>query len=85
MSSDDRNAAYIAGKRLRGSLLNLLSMSFEDDMQKLLAVSAQIAEVTKALEQSIQDLNKAAAAVAKATSLVAQLDKLLKFATVLGL
>jgi septal ring factor EnvC (AmiA/AmiB activator) len=64
-------------KRLRGSLLNLLSARFAKDTAELEQANGDLAAVNKRLKKQADTLDKAAQTLADLTKLVGALDKLI--------
>ena len=64
-------------KRLRGSLLNLLSARFDEDTAGLEQANDDLAAVNKRLKKEADTLDKAAQTLADLTKLVGALDKLI--------
>ena len=69
-----------AGKRLRGSLLNLLSATFNDGTKEVVDANQMLQQRNQELANSAQLLNNATAVLKKLTELVGVLDGLLKLA-----
>ncbi|XXF77693.1 hypothetical protein P2318_32280 [Myxococcaceae bacterium GXIMD 01537] len=72
---------YLAmGKRLRGALLNLLSVQFDEKAPEFAAASKALQETSTALAQAQQSLDDAARALARVGELAGKLDEVLKVA-----
>ena|SRR6266550_1478416 len=80
LSDEQQNEFLVAGKRLRGSLVNLLSAQFNDGTQKVLDANKQLDATNKQVAQSTDKLNTIANTLAQINSLVVVLDDLLKIA-----
>jgi hypothetical protein len=68
------------GKRLRGSLLNLLSATFNDGTKEVVKANQLLKQRNQELANSTQLLNNASTVLKKLTDLVGLLDGLLKLA-----
>ena len=73
-----RSEMLALGKRLRGSLINLLSAEFADDLKAVKDANQKLQAVNQTLTDSIAAINKIADTVKEVTRLVTSLDKLLK-------
>jgi hypothetical protein len=71
----------VLAKRLRGSLLNLLSARFNDGTAEVLQTNSALTGVNAQVQAMSTNLDAAAATVANVTALVGQLDGLLKLAS----
>ena len=77
---DIQKQCLVLAKQLRGSLLNLLSARFNDGTPQVLQANAALVTVNNSVQALSTNLGAAAATIASVTSLVGQLDGLLKFA-----
>jgi len=77
---DQQKEFNAQGKRLRGSLLNLLSARFNDRTQEVTDANTQLAAVNATVQQVSQRLANVAAALQDVADLVGVLDDLLKLA-----
>jgi hypothetical protein len=68
-------------KRLRGSLLNLLSARFDEGTAALTEANSQLTTINTGLKKSAETLAKAAETISNLTKLVGALDKLIGVAT----
>lgn len=66
------------GKRLRGTLVNLLSLQFDAQNAKFIAANEEIKAVNKSLKKTAKDLAKFADTIEQVGNLVGALDDLLK-------
>jgi hypothetical protein len=80
-SLKQQNVFLTDGKRLRGSLLNLLSARFDDGTQALLDANEQLTKINARLEDSAVVLAHVAQTLNDIATLVGNLDKLLNVAT----
>lgn len=72
---------YLAmGKRLRGALLNLLSVQFNDAAPEFLSANKSLQETSDAVAKAQQGLEDAAKAVTRLGDLAGKLDEVLKVA-----
>jgi hypothetical protein len=67
----------VAGKKLRGSLLNLISARFEEGTAELEEANEQLADVNAALKKDAEAIKNVADTVKSLSTLVGSLDKLL--------
>jgi hypothetical protein len=87
LSMDDDLAPEVQGqclvlaKRLRGSLLNLLSARFNEGTSEVAKANAALAAVNTQVQALNTHLNAAAETIASVNALVGQLDGLLTLAT----
>jgi hypothetical protein len=80
--ADDRQRDFlVAGKRLRGSLVNLISAQFDDATQGVLTANAKLEEANKRAAKLTDDLSAASNVLTQVNSLVGALDDLLKLAS----
>ncbi|WP_040006467.1 hypothetical protein [Fibrisoma limi] len=80
LSLNRRSEMLALGKRLRGSLLNLLTAEFSEDLTEVEEANQQLEEVNEQLSNVEAAINKIAETVELINDLVEQLDNLLKFA-----
>ncbi len=80
LSPAQQNDFLTIGKRLRGSLLNLLSATFNDGTKEVVDANRLLNERNQELTNATQLLNNAATVLNKLTELVGVLDGLLKLA-----
>lgn len=66
------------GKRLRGTLMNLLSLQFDAQTPKFIEANGKIKTVNKALKKTASDLSNLANTIEQVGKLVGTLDDLLK-------
>jgi hypothetical protein len=83
LSMDDRlrpaqrSRFLILAKRLRGSLLNLISARFEEDTQGLLAANEGLEDLSERLRDKAGELAQVSRTLADLGKLVGSLDRLL--------
>jgi len=70
----------VLGKRLRGTLINLLSAQFDSQTPKFIKANKKIEEVNKALKKTAEDLKEIADTIEQIGKLVGILDGLLGIA-----
>jgi hypothetical protein len=75
-----RNEMLALGKRLRGSLINLLTAQFANDLREVDEANRAIDDLNRKLDRTIADISGIADAVETANQVVGILDGLLKFA-----
>jgi hypothetical protein len=75
-----RTKFLTVAKRLRGSLMNLLSARFEEGTPGLTEANNDLATVNKTLKKEADTLANAAQTLADLTKLVGSLDKLIAVA-----
>lgn len=75
-----RTDFLVAGKRLRGTLVNLLSARFDGSTGEFREAAANLTVINKRLKNVLQDIEKAAQLVEDIAGLIGQLDGLLKLA-----
>ena len=68
---------FVLGKRLRGSLLNLISARFEEGTAELEEANEELADVNAALKKDAEAIKNVADTVKSLGTLVGSLDKLL--------
>lgn len=68
------------GKRLRGTLVNLLSADFDNSAPKFIDAKDKLKAVNKALKATAEELKKFADTVEEVGKLIGVLDDLLKIA-----
>ena len=81
LSPEMRQEFMVLGKRLRGSLLNLISAEFEKGTSEFTKANAKIEEINKDLKNATQALDNTAKAIGQLGELVSILDDLLKIAS----
>jgi hypothetical protein len=80
--NDDERSEFLAlGKRLRGSLLNLLTAEFNEDVQAFIDAKQALDKVNGKLAEYQQDVDHAAKTVEEINDLLTKLDKVLSFAS----
>ena len=77
LTQAERMQFLVSAKRLRGSLLNLLSARFDEGTQALAAANAELGRVNARLQSEAAVLDDAARTLADLTTLVGSLDRLL--------
>jgi hypothetical protein len=77
----DQNGFLIAGKRLRGQLLNLLSAQFDNTSTQFAAAAKSLTAVNTTLATDATALANTATTLKNIGTLVSNLDKLLTVAT----
>jgi hypothetical protein len=77
----DRTEFLALGKRLRGSLLNLLTAEFTAGTPAVIDANTEIRGLNQSLSHTIQVLNNTAQVVGQLGQLVSILDDLLKIAS----
>ncbi len=80
LAEAEKRTFLVAGKQLRGSLVNLLSAQFDDGTQAVLDANGELSKVNAEADELIQGLGKASELVKKVTDLAGKLDKLLPLA-----
>jgi hypothetical protein len=80
LTDEQRNEFLVAGKRLRGSLLNLLSAQFNDATQEVLDANSELDETNEQVVLVTDHLASVDNTLARINSLVTVLDDLLKIA-----
>ena len=80
LSQARQNDMLVLGKRLRGSLINLLTAEFTEELQQIDEANQQIDKVNKMLDKASRAISKIADTVKEINKLATTLDKLLKFA-----
>ena|SRR5436190_13090726 len=80
LAADQRAGFLATGKRLRGSLLNLLTAQFNDGTQEVTDANGRLGQVATLLADRARVLSDAADALDQAGRLVKILDDLLKIA-----
>ena len=80
LTINQRSDMLALGKRLRGSLLNLLTAEFATDLAKVDEANQEIKAVNQRLSDDNEVLNHTVKTINAVTNLVNQLDGLLKFA-----
>jgi hypothetical protein len=86
LSMDDRltqvcqNEMLALGKRLRGSLVNLLTAEFPEDLKLVEDANQELRSITRTLADKNQAIENIADTISKINQVVKGLDRLLKFA-----
>ena len=80
-STDEQTEFLVLGKRLRGTLVNLLSATFDDGTPAVVAANSEIQTVNGQLNQATQNLANVANTIQNLGNLVSTLDGLLKVAS----
>jgi hypothetical protein len=86
LSMDDRlpqarqNEMLALGKRLRGSLVNLLTAEFPEDLRQVAEANQKLQSINQALTDKTQAIEQITDTIHKLSGLVKILDGLLKFA-----
>jgi hypothetical protein len=81
LSGDEQQECLVLAKRLRGTLLNLLSARFDDGTPSVLAANSALTAVNTRVQALSNNVSATANAIASVTNLIGQLDGLLKVAT----
>jgi hypothetical protein len=76
LSPAQRRKFLVVAKRLRGSLVNLLSARFEKRTEALRQANDELTAINKALKKEAETLARTAQAIAHLTKLAGSLDKL---------
>jgi ABC-type transporter Mla subunit MlaD len=88
LSMDDRlsqasqNEMLALGKRLRGSLVNLLTAEFADDLKQVNEANTQLQVISKTLADKNAAIDRIAEVISQVGQVVKELDALLKFAVI---
>jgi hypothetical protein len=80
LSPDHQKAFLVAGKRLRGSLVNLLSATFEHGTQAVDDANQKMKQINEQASQITGNLAKTGDVLNQVNGVVGVLDELLKFA-----
>ena len=86
LSMDDRltqaqqNEMLALGKRLRGSLVNLLTAEFPEDLEQVEEANQELQAISQVLADKNQAIENISATIGKINQVVKGLDGLLKFA-----
>lgn len=80
LTDDQQRGFLVAGKRLRGCLLNLISAEFNDGTAEVVAANSQLKQANQHAADLAKDLSAASKVLSEITSLVGGLDDLLKLA-----
>jgi hypothetical protein len=80
LTDDQRNEFLVVGKRLRGSLLNLISAQFNDGTREVIDANKQLDGTNKQVAKVTQELANVANTLVQINRLVVVLDDLLKIA-----
>ncbi len=81
VKQSDQKDFLAMGKRLRGSLLNLLTAEFEEGTPDVVKANSMIQTLNEDTRSAQQVLNETSQVIAQLGKLVAILDDLLKMAT----
>jgi len=84
LTPKQRNEMLALGKRLRGSLINLLTAQFNDDVKEVDEANAEIQAVDQLLLDAIAAVDNVADTVKRVNQLISVLDKLLEIAIPIG-
>jgi hypothetical protein len=77
----ERKTFLVAGKRLRGTLVNLLTATFDESAERFQDASKTIESVNKDLKATKVKIDRAATTMANLATLAQVLDDLLKIAS----
>lgn len=80
LTSSQRSKFLTLGKRLRGSLLNLITARFEEGTKEVEKANDDIKNINQSLKDEANTLNNIASRVKEIASLVGVLDKLIGIA-----
>lgn len=80
LSPEQRREYRALGKRLRGSLMNLLSQQFDAAVPEFIAANKALQETSAELAKAQASLEDAAKALARVGELASKLDDVLKVA-----
>jgi hypothetical protein len=80
VSPENRSEFLALGKRLRGTLVNLLTAEFENGTAEVTAANAEINAIHNQLVRDVTNLNDTIDRLKKVNQLVTSLDGLIKFA-----
>lgn len=80
LSTEQRREYRALGKRLRGSLMNLLSQQFDAAAPEFIAANQSLQATSDELAKAQQSLDEAAKALARVGELAGKLDDVLKVA-----
>lgn len=80
LSTEQRREYRALGKRLRGSLMNLLSQQFDAAAPEFIAANQSLQTTSDELAKAQQSLEEAAKALARVGELAGKLDDVLKVA-----
>jgi hypothetical protein len=80
LPQDRQNEMLALGKRLRGSLINLLTAEFPEDLRQVKEANQQLQMINKTLADKNQAIEQIADTISKLGEVVKILDGLLKFA-----
>lgn len=81
LSIDQQTEMLTLGKRLRGTLINIISAIFDDQTEDFQKATADLKKVNNDLKAQIQQLTNLAQTVKEIGALIGDLDKLLSVAT----
>ena len=79
-SFEERKEFLVQGKKLRGSLVNLLSADFEDGTSEVVEANKRICEINVRLKEKDRKLKNVATITDDVANLASILDDLLKVA-----
>jgi geranylgeranyl pyrophosphate synthase len=77
----ERKEFLVAGKRLRGTLVNMLTATFDESAEQFQDASKTIQAVNRDLKATKADIERAATTMANLATLAQVLDDLLKIAS----
>ena len=80
LTKEQRRDYLVLGKRLRGSLMNLLSQQFDEAAPEFIAANKALQETSDQLAKTQTSLEDAAKALARVGELAGKLDDVLKVA-----
>lgn len=78
--ADQQKQALVLGKRLRGTLVNLLTTTFTDETKEVVDANEKLQMVNGKIEQAKTKLDTVAGTITEIGNLVGILDDLLKIA-----
>ena len=81
LNRDQQKSFLVAGKRLRGTLVNLISAQFNDGTPEVLAANQQLVQVNLQVAQAVNNFGTLATVLDQINILVGGLDELLKLAS----
>jgi hypothetical protein len=80
VSPGDQQQCMVLAKRLRGTLVNLLSARFNDGTPQVVQANSDLNTVNNQVQALVTNLGSSAQTLTNVTSLVGQLDSLLALA-----
>jgi hypothetical protein len=80
LSQERQNELLALGKRLRGSLVNLLTSEFPEDLKQVKDANHQLKAINQTLEDKNEAIQHIADTITRVSQVVRVLDGLLKFA-----